>query len=149
VKYGQETQGAPAIGILVGIDLDGVVEISNAFPLPNSAQSQDAEDDKAARSAARYQASLLRSLKDVQRDDNLVGFYQASSLGAHLSSALIDGLVSQRERLRHGGIVVVHGMCTREAFLLVCLSSKRRFTKVAEQKFLQSLQALATVSRSP
>jgi hypothetical protein len=58
---------------------------------------------------ARYQQSMLRSLKEVQGDDNVVGFYQATSLGAFFNQSLIDTQAIHQDRLRHGGVVIVHG----------------------------------------
>ena len=52
---------------------------------------------------------MLRSLKEVQGDDNVVGFYQATTLGAFLNQTLVDTQAIHQERLRHGGIVIVHG----------------------------------------
>jgi translation initiation factor 3 subunit H len=59
--------------------------------------------------SARYQASMLRSLKEVQGDDNVVGFYQATTLGAFFNQTLVDTQAIHQERLRHGGVVIVHG----------------------------------------
>jgi len=58
---------------------------------------------------ARYQASMLRSLKEVQADDNVVGFYQTTTLGAFFNQSLIDTQAIHQDRLRHGGVVIVHG----------------------------------------
>lgn len=52
---------------------------------------------------------MLRSLKEVQRDDNVVGFYQATALGAFFNQTLVDTQAIHQERLRHGGVVIVHG----------------------------------------
>jgi len=52
---------------------------------------------------------MLRSLKEVQADDSVIGFYQATSLGAFLNQTLVDTQAIHQEKLRHGGIVVVHG----------------------------------------
>ncbi len=51
---------------------------------------------------------MLRSLKEVQADDSVVGFYQASTLGAFFSQSLIDTQAIHRDKLRHGGLVIVH-----------------------------------------
>ena len=53
---------------------------------------------------------MLRSLKEVQADDSVVGFYQATTLGAFLNQSLVDTQAIHQERLRHGGVVIVHGM---------------------------------------
>ena len=58
---------------------------------------------------ARYQASMLRSLKEVQVDDSVVGFYQAMSLGSFYSQTLVETQAIHQDKLRHGGVVVVHG----------------------------------------
>jgi hypothetical protein len=67
-------------------------------------------------SAARYQGSMLRSLKEVQGDDGVVGFYIATSTGTFLSSSLVDMQALHQERLRQGGIIIVHGMSQLFAF---------------------------------
>ncbi|KAJ3777968.1 translation initiation factor 3 subunit 3 [Lentinula raphanica] len=105
LKHACDSNSSSPIGLLLGIDLDGVLEVSNSFPLPY--HSGD-DDDKSAKSVGRYQASMLRSLKEVQGDDSIVGFYQASTLGAFFNQNLIDLQAIHREKLRHGGIVVVH-----------------------------------------
>jgi len=104
VKHGQETNGN-ATGLLVGIDLNGTLEVSNCFALPPGAA--DADEERQARSG-RYQAAMLRALKDIQRDDQPVGFYQTCRFGAFLSGGFIE-LATRHGQLRHGGIAVIHG----------------------------------------
>lgn len=60
--------------------------------------------------AARYQGAMLRQLKEVHGDDNIIGSYQAMTLGSFYNQNLVDTQAIQQDRLRHGGIVVVHGM---------------------------------------
>lgn len=52
---------------------------------------------------------MLRSLKEVQADDNVIGFYQTMSLGSFYNQTLVDTQAMQQDRLRHGGIILVHG----------------------------------------
>jgi translation initiation factor 3 subunit H len=52
---------------------------------------------------------MLRSLKEVQADDSVIGFYQATTLGAFLNQSLVDTQAIHQDKLRHGGIVIVHG----------------------------------------
>lgn len=49
--------GSNAHGLVLGLDLDGVLEISNSFPLPN--QSSD-EDEKSVKSVGWYTFHLSR-----------------------------------------------------------------------------------------
>lgn len=57
----------------------------------------------------RYEDKVLRSLKEVNSDCGVVGFYQSTSMGAFLSQKLVEIQASNFEKLRHGGIVVIHG----------------------------------------
>ena len=52
---------------------------------------------------------MLRSLKEVQADDSVIGFYQATMLGAFLNQTLVDTQAIHQDKLRHGGVVIVHG----------------------------------------
>jgi translation initiation factor 3 subunit H len=107
LKHGREAPSTTAHGLLLGLDLDGTLEISNSFPLPHHAGD---DDDKTSKSIARYQASMLRSLKEVQADDSVVGFYQATTLGAFFNQSLVDTQAIHQDRLRHGGVVIVHDL---------------------------------------
>ncbi|PSS37552.1 hypothetical protein PHLCEN_2v568 [Hermanssonia centrifuga] len=105
IKHAREAHGTSAHGVLLGLDLDGTLEISNSFPLPHHIND---DDDKSVKGVARYQASMLRSLKEVQADDSVVGFYQAMALGSFYNQTLVETQAIQQEKLRHGGVVIVH-----------------------------------------
>lgn len=107
IKHAREAPSTTAHGLLLGLDLDGTLEISNSFPLPH--HSGD-EADKNTKFIARHQSAMLRSLKEVQADDSVVGFYQATTLGAFFNQALVDTQAIHQEKLRHGGIVIVHDL---------------------------------------
>lgn len=98
--------------------------MSNSFPLPNQPHDDDEKSTKSlgnpqthgvARGSlttqplARYQASMLRSLKEVQSDDSVVGFYQATTLGAFFNQTLVETQAIHQDKLRHGGVIIVHG----------------------------------------
>ncbi|KAJ7786424.1 translation initiation factor 3 subunit 3 [Mycena metata] len=81
--------------------------VSNSFALPHHVSD---EDEKSSKSSARYQASMLRSLREVQADDSVVGFYQATSLGAFFNQNLVEIQAIHQDKLRHGGVVIVHDL---------------------------------------
>ncbi|KAF8680125.1 Eukaryotic translation initiation factor 3 subunit K [Rhizoctonia solani] len=104
MKHSQESSNAN--GLLVGIDLDGTLNVTNSFAMPNLTD----DDDKSGKAAAnaRYQVAMLRQLNEVQGDDSVVGFYQSCTLGGFLRQSLIEQQALHQEKLRHGGVVVVH-----------------------------------------
>lgn len=103
IKHGRDLP-AGAYGLLLGLDLDGTLEVSNCFGMPVTTD----DEERAGKTAARYQSAMLRSLKEVHGDDSIVGFYQSTTLGAFFSGTLVESLAFQREKLRRGGVVVVH-----------------------------------------
>ncbi|KAJ7837514.1 translation initiation factor 3 subunit 3 [Mycena olivaceomarginata] len=107
LKHSREASSATVHGLLLGLDLDGTLEVSNSFALPHHVSD---EDEKSAKSSARYQASMLRSLREVQADDSVVGFYQATSLGAFFNQNLVEIQAIHQDKLRHGGVVIVHDL---------------------------------------
>jgi len=61
----------------------------------------------------RYQSQMLRSLSEVGSVDSVVGFYQSVKLDAFFKQSLVEAQAIHQEKLRHGGIVIVHGMKRR------------------------------------
>ncbi|KAG8805212.1 hypothetical protein FRC18_006800 [Serendipita sp. 400] len=102
IKHGREASFGT--GSLLGLDFDGTMEISNCFPLPAFPE----EEDKAAKSAAQanYQKRMIGYLREVQGDEYIVGFYQTTSVP--LRQSLVELQAFDHERLRHGGIVIIH-----------------------------------------
>ncbi|KAI0051773.1 hypothetical protein FA95DRAFT_1534189 [Auriscalpium vulgare] len=105
IKHSSDSASHTAHGLLLGLDLDGTLEISGSFPLPHNSGD---EDDRSSKTTGRYQASVLRSLKEVRADDSVVGFYQSTTMGAFFSHTLVDTQAIHQDKLRHGGIVIVH-----------------------------------------
>ncbi|KAH7104574.1 hypothetical protein BKA62DRAFT_692672 [Auriculariales sp. MPI-PUGE-AT-0066] len=103
IKHGRDAGNSPATGLLLGLDLDGILEVSNAFPVPHGK-----EDDSDKVSSTRYQGTMLRLLKEVQSDDTIVGFYQTIALASFYNQSLVELQAAHQERLRHGGVVIVH-----------------------------------------
>ena len=60
--------------------------------------------------AVRYQSQMLRSLNEVGSTDIIVGFYQSAKLGAFFKQSLVEAQAMHQEKLRHGGVVIVHGV---------------------------------------
>lgn len=52
---------------------------------------------------------MLRVLKEANYDDGLVGFYQATTMGAFLRQSFISSQILHQDALRQGGIALVHG----------------------------------------
>jgi translation initiation factor 3 subunit H len=89
-----------ATGSLVGMDANGTMEISNAFPFPavESASSDSHQNDHSNLQAAAprakanitYQAEMIRNLKEVNVDANNVGWYTSAAMGNFINLAFVE-----------------------------------------------------------
>ena len=91
----------------------------------------------------RYQTAMLRALKEVRADDSVVGFYQSTTMGAFFSQTLVDTQAIHREKLRHGGIVVVHG-----TIYLSCTGARTDDCFVLHQMYLSVIEEMPLSAHS-
>ncbi|CAK5280564.1 unnamed protein product [Mycena citricolor] len=105
LKHSRDSTSPLVSGLLLGLDLDGTLRVSNCFASPHNVND---EDEKSTKSGSRYQAAMLRALREVQADDSVVGFYQATTMGAFFNQNLIEIQAIHQEKLRHRGVVIVH-----------------------------------------
>lgn len=102
-RHGTNTFPTTATGSLVGMDQNGLLEITNAFPFPtadvaNVEGSNTHQNDASALAAAAprakanlvYQADMIRHLKEVNVDANNVGWYTSASMGNFVNLNFIE-----------------------------------------------------------
>lgn len=53
---------------------------------------------------------MLRQLSFVNGESTVVGSYFVVQMGQYFKQVILDSLVGQLDRIRHGGIILVHGM---------------------------------------
>ncbi|GJN90016.1 hypothetical protein Rhopal_003011-T1 [Rhodotorula paludigena] len=97
----------PAVGQLFGIDSEGTLEISNSFGLPagtfSGPPTGSTEESKGVKAAAKYTASMVSRMADVNADASVVGFYTSTNNGQILATGgFIEALVGAQ--LSGGGV---------------------------------------------
>lgn len=112
IKHSKDAHPAPATGLLLGLDLQGALEVTNVFGLPrNALRGDDSSDDSqrgganaaaaappaagnASSAATRHITSALSLLSSVNADANPVGIYVSSFLGfgAAFTTQVLEGL---------------------------------------------------------
>lgn len=100
VKHCSQSYPTIATGSLLGMDVNGTLEITNSFPFPTiDASTADAREDSiqnlaaaAPRSKANaaYQAEMIRGLREVNVDANNVGWYTSTSMGNFINANTIE-----------------------------------------------------------
>ncbi|KAF6811886.1 eukaryotic translation initiation factor 3 subunit 3 [Colletotrichum sojae] len=100
VKHGSATFPTTATGALVGMDQDGVLEITNSFQFPtvDVSNTESHQNDASALAAAAprqkaniaYQAEMIKHLKEVNVDANNVGWYTSAAMGNFVNLSFIE-----------------------------------------------------------
>merc|ERR1711871_1908941 len=94
VKHCKENLPELVTGQLLGLDFDATLEGTNCFRFPSRDDTGDYEND-----GADYQFDMMRALRDVNVDNNTVGWYHSTYLGSHITEELISTQYNYQENI--------------------------------------------------
>ncbi|KAK3825625.1 MAG: hypothetical protein J3Q66DRAFT_309072 [Benniella sp.] len=100
VKHCRESAPATVTGQLMGLDVNGVLEVTHSFPMPKNQESEDFE-------GSQYQLQMMRCLREVNVDDNSVGWYQSTSMGNFMNQSLIEHQFEFQQALSKS-VLIIH-----------------------------------------
>ncbi|PFH61741.1 hypothetical protein XA68_16361 [Ophiocordyceps unilateralis] len=99
-KHCSSTFPTTATGMTVGMDQNGLFEVTNSFPFPSveGAAVDSHQNDASLLAAAAprqkanmlYQAEIIRHLKEVNVDANNIGWYTSATMGNFINLAFIE-----------------------------------------------------------
>jgi len=89
VKHVKESMPYLVTGQLLGLDIGRSLEVTNCFPFPSRGEREEQEDPD-SESVVEYQWEMMKCLREVNVDNNTVGWYQSAYLGSFLNEALIE-----------------------------------------------------------
>jgi len=84
VKHCNENLPSMVTGSLLGLDVDGILQVTYAYPFPTPrTENTEAGQDgiEADIDGQEYQIEMMKMLRDVHVDNNCVGWYQSVYLG--------------------------------------------------------------------
>jgi translation initiation factor 3 subunit H len=110
IKQCRDFFPSPSNGHLLGLDVNGVLQITNSYPLP-SAQEDLPPNANLELERRRQQAIWAKNLSDVNVDNNMVGWYQSAYLGSFMNGRVVDGLLAagHNQMLNDKAILIIHG----------------------------------------
>ncbi|KAA3472608.1 eukaryotic translation initiation factor 3 subunit H [Gossypium australe] len=95
IKHCKEFSPALVTGQLLGLDVGSVLEVTNYFPFPIREEDEEIEAD-----GANYQLEMMRCLREVNLDNNTVGWYQSTILGSYQTVELIETFMNYQKNIR-------------------------------------------------
>ena len=118
IKHCSSRFPTTATGSLVGMDINGILEVTNTFPFPVVDLPPEAQFDQQhfnsaaaaprAKSNASYQTEMIRMLREVNVDANNIGWYTSANLGNFVNSNFIDNQYFYQKEPNEKTIALVH-----------------------------------------
>mmetsp|Transcript_5500 Transcript_5500/g.7433 ORF Transcript_5500/g.7433 Transcript_5500/m.7433 type:complete len:333 (+) Transcript_5500:109-1107(+) len=92
IKHCKECMPSLVTGQLLGLDIGSTLEVTSAFPFPS--------EDEGDADGAGYQLEMMRCLREVNVDNNTVGWYQSTYLGSYQTTELIETFLNYQENIK-------------------------------------------------
>ncbi|KAJ5249040.1 Eukaryotic translation initiation factor 3 subunit H [Penicillium chermesinum] len=118
IKHGSQTFPTVSTGSLVGMDVDGTLEVTNSFPFPVVETTTESHFDNAApnpaasapraKGNAAYQAEMIRMIREVNVDANNVGWYTSANMGNFVNMNVIENQFYYQKELNERTVALVH-----------------------------------------
>lgn len=120
IKHCSQTFPTTATGSIVGLDVNGVLQVTNSFPFPNvELPNADAHHDSnsasnlaaaapRAKSNTIYQNEMIKYLREVNVDGNNVGWYTSANMGNFVTANMIDNQYFYQKDLNERTVALVH-----------------------------------------
>ena len=92
VKHCNDSLPSMVAGSLLGLDVDGVLEVTYSYPFPTPKEAkEDGDDDgKDDSDGQESQLDMMKMLSDVNMDNNCVGWYQSTYMGTYSTKAVVN-----------------------------------------------------------
>eukprot|EP00977_Amphora_coffeiformis_P004559 scaffold982_cov169-Amphora_coffeaeformis.AAC.12 len=95
-------------GSLLGLSSGkGVLEVTQSFPNPDSS-NKAADDAEGAGEGTDFQIEMMRMLREVNADNNCVGWYQSMYLGIYSTTNVLENQLSYQTDLSPNAVVLLY-----------------------------------------
>lgn len=88
VKHCNDNLPSMVAGSLLGLDLNGILEVTYTYPFPTSKGDGD-EEGRDELDSQDYQLEMMKMLRDVNMDNNCVGWYQSTYMGTYSTNEVV------------------------------------------------------------
>ena len=103
-------------GQLLGMDIGRTVEVTNCFPFPGKSEDVGgggADDAAGDGDGAEYQMEMMRCLRDVNVDNNTVGWYQSTYFSSFIEESCIETQFNYQQHIKTAVLLVYDPARTR------------------------------------
>ncbi len=118
IKHCSQAFPTTATGSLVGMDVNGVLQVTNTFAFPTiDGAAPDSHQDSFSSPAAAaprlkanhvYQNEMIKFLREVNVDANNVGWYMGASMGNFVNTHMIENQFHYQKDMNERTVALVH-----------------------------------------
>jgi translation initiation factor 3 subunit H len=116
VKHCHDSLPQMVTGSLLGLVENGILEVTHTFAFPETrerkAELRSTEEEDAGVAGGleghEYQIEMMRMLREVNVDNNCVGWYQSMYLGIYSTAALLENQWSYQTDLSPNAVVILY-----------------------------------------
>ncbi|KAF0701114.1 Aste57867_8411 [Aphanomyces stellatus] len=117
IKHCHESMPRTVAGSLLGLESDDILEVTNSFPspaaqaqpsnMPTSPTSKD-KNLQYSTDSDEYQIDMMKNLREVNMDNNKVGWYQSAMNSTFATTATIEYQFQYQQNLGQNAICIVY-----------------------------------------
>ena len=117
IKHSSQLFPTTATGSIVGMEVSGILQVTNCFPFPTLDNSSSPDHDQGsniaaaaprAKANAAYQNEMIKFLREVNVDANNVGWYTSTSMGNFVNLNTIENQFFYQKEMNERTIALVH-----------------------------------------
>ena len=99
-KHSRDSSPQLVTGQLLVLDVGNTLEVTSSFPFPSVDQDENQNQQGIQEEeGANYQLEMMRMLREVNVDNNKVGWYQSTTMGSYYTEELIETFVDYAESI--------------------------------------------------
>mmetsp|Transcript_27804 Transcript_27804/g.42071 ORF Transcript_27804/g.42071 Transcript_27804/m.42071 type:complete len:287 (+) Transcript_27804:97-957(+) len=128
VKHCHESLPQMVSGSLLGLaNENGTLEVTHAFPFPDSTDAGPSNDD----AGQDFQLEMMRMLREVNVDNNCVGWYQSMYLGSYSTASFLENQLSYQTDLSPNAVVLLYDplQTSHGSLVLKCFRLKKSYVE--------------------
>jgi len=84
------------------------LEVTNCFPYPSKTGEEDEETPDTNLGGAEYQIEMMRCLREVNVDNNTVGWYSSTYMGSFINEGSIETQYNYQEKINKKCVMIVY-----------------------------------------
>jgi len=108
IKHCKENLPELVTGQLLGLDITTTLEVTNCFPYPSKTGDEEEEVADSNLGGAEYQIEMMRCLREVNVDNNTVGWYSSTYMGSFINEGSIETQFNYQEKINKKCVMIVY-----------------------------------------